>query len=141
MAWRSMLEAKARFCFWAGSFVPITLEQLARERGVLLSDKTTPCGLSFDPTTSDVGGRSSLAPRGPSSAASAQCIIYFLGWEMNTASFAMYTFSLSVLVQALLIISISGAADHGTPRTILSEVASAISASLPGCSPGPENAG
>lgn len=111
-----------------GSFVPITLEQLARERGVLLSDKTTPCGLSFDPTTSDVGGRSSLAPRGPSSAASAQCIIYFLGWEMNTASFAMYTFSLSVLVQALLIISISGAADHGRYRKTFLLVSAVVGA-------------
>ena len=82
---------------------------------MLLSDKTTPCGSSFDPTMLNAGNGSSLAPRGSSSAASAQCIIYFLGWEMNTASFAMYTFSLSVLVQALLIISISGAADHGTP--------------------------
>ena len=35
---------------------------------------------------------------------------------MNTASFAMYTFSISVLVQALLIISMSGAADHGRFR-------------------------
>jgi UMF1 family MFS transporter len=45
-----------------------------------------------------------------------QCIIYFLGTEINTASFALYTFSLSVLVQAILIISMSGAADHGTYR-------------------------
>lgn len=45
-----------------------------------------------------------------------QCIIYFLGAEINTASFALYTFSLSVLVQAVLIISMSGAADHGTYR-------------------------
>ncbi|TAQ83321.1 hypothetical protein B7494_g8354 [Chlorociboria aeruginascens] len=29
-----------------GSFIPITLEQLARENGVLLSDRTTPCGSS-----------------------------------------------------------------------------------------------
>ncbi|KAJ5670211.1 Major facilitator superfamily domain general substrate transporter [Penicillium maclennaniae] len=45
-----------------------------------------------------------------------QCIIYFLGSEINTASFALYTFSLSVLVQAILIISMSGAADHGNYR-------------------------
>jgi UMF1 family MFS transporter len=45
-----------------------------------------------------------------------QCIIYFLGAEINTASFALYTFSLSVLVQAVIIISMSGAADHGTYR-------------------------
>lgn len=43
----------------------------------------------------------------------------FLGADINTASFAMYTFSISVLVQALLIISMSGAADHGLYRKSL----------------------
>ena len=45
-----------------------------------------------------------------------QCIVKLFGTEINTASFAMYTFSISVLVQALLIISMSGAADHGNHR-------------------------
>ena len=36
--------------------------------------------------------------------------------QINTASFAMYTFSLSVLFQALLVVSISCAADHGNRR-------------------------
>ena len=45
-----------------------------------------------------------------------QCVVYILGVEINTASFAMYTFSISVLIQALLIISMSGAADHGRFR-------------------------
>lgn len=45
-----------------------------------------------------------------------QCVIYFLGVEINTASFAMYVFSISVLVQSLLVISISCAADHGNYR-------------------------
>ena len=36
--------------------------------------------------------------------------------EINTASFAMYTFSVSVLLQALLVVSISCAADHGHYR-------------------------
>ena len=45
-----------------------------------------------------------------------QCIVYIGGVEINTASFAMYTFSISVLIQALLIISMSGAADHGRFR-------------------------
>lgn len=51
--------------------------------------------------------------------ASNQCIIAFLGLEINTASFAMYTFSFSVLVQALVIITMSGAADHGRFRKTL----------------------
>lgn len=43
-------------------------------------------------------------------------MVYVLGLEINTASFAMYTFSLSVLFQALLVVSISCAADHGNSR-------------------------
>ncbi len=43
-------------------------------------------------------------------------MIYFLGLQINTASFAMYTFSISVLLQALLVVSISTAADHGNYR-------------------------
>ncbi|KAK3996421.1 putative autophagy-related protein 22 [Cladorrhinum sp. PSN332] len=82
------------------SFIPILLESLARENGVLLSDRTTPCGLSNDKHSGDGG----------------QCIVYVLGMEINTASFAMYTFSISVLLQALLVVSISSAADHGNYR-------------------------
>ncbi|KAG9243840.1 autophagy-related protein 22-like protein [Calycina marina] len=90
----------------AGSFIPITLEQMARENGVLLSDKVTPCGSSSShPIPHPHGGRDP-----------GQCIIYVLGMEINTASFAMYTFSLSVLFQALLVVSISCAADHGNYR-------------------------
>ncbi|KAK2600237.1 Autophagy protein 22 [Conoideocrella luteorostrata] len=82
-----------------GSFIPILLETLARENGVLISDPTKPCG-SSDSKTEDDG----------------QCIVYVLGLEINTASFAMYTFSVSVLLQALLVVSISCAADHGHYR-------------------------
>ena len=106
-----------------GSFIPITLEQLARERGFLLSDRTVSCSASFKTavptvfpnatTTNAVAGASTAhADRG-------QCIINFFGTDINTASFAMYTFSISVLIQALLIISMSGAADHGRYRKSL----------------------
>ncbi|KAI1283332.1 MFS general substrate transporter [Xylaria sp. FL0933] len=83
------------------SFIPILLESLARENGVLLSDRTTPCG---DSTQKHRGARES------------QCIVSVLGVDINTASFAMYTFSISVLLQALLVVSISCAADHGNYR-------------------------
>jgi MFS transporter, UMF1 family len=43
-------------------------------------------------------------------------VVFLLGLEINTASFAMYTFSVSVLLQALLVVSISSAADHGNYR-------------------------
>ncbi|KAI0136223.1 autophagy protein Atg22 [Xylariales sp. AK1849] len=83
------------------SFVPILLESLARENGVLLSDRKTPCP--------DSGAKK---PKGDDG----QCVVQILGVEINTASFAMYTFSISVLLQALLVVSISCAADHGDYR-------------------------
>ncbi|KAF2868886.1 autophagy-related protein 22-like protein [Massariosphaeria phaeospora] len=92
-----------------GSFIPVTLEQLARENGVLLSDGTTPCEASFQAAPPSI---LSLAAKPDSG----QCVVHILGVEINTASFAMYTFSISVLIQALLIISMSGAADHGRFR-------------------------
>ncbi|QSZ33908.1 hypothetical protein DSL72_005482 [Monilinia vaccinii-corymbosi] len=90
-----------------GSFIPITLEQLARENGVLLSDPTQPCGSS-----------STHLPPGlhPGNAKDSQCVIHLGGLQINTASFAMYSFSLSVLFQAILVVSISCAADHGNYR-------------------------
>jgi len=104
---RCLFKPKSLTCALA-SFLPITLEQLARDHGVLLSDKATPCRTTrstpVDPHKKQ--GHDELPA----------CIVYFLGAEINTASFAMYTFSLSVLVQALLIISMSGAADHGRFR-------------------------
>ncbi|KAI1130764.1 MFS general substrate transporter [Nemania abortiva] len=83
------------------SFIPILLESLARENGVLLSDRTTPCGDS-----AQKHGRHE----------NSQCVVSILGVDVNTASFAMYTFSISVLLQALLVVSISCAADHGNYR-------------------------
>ena len=93
-----------------GSFLPITLEQLARDQGFLLSDKSTPCSATWNPSRHvDVG----LAAQSPDAG---QCVVFIFGTEINTASLALYIFALSVLVQAILIISMSGAADHGSYR-------------------------
>jgi UMF1 family MFS transporter len=98
-----------------GSFIPVTLEQLARENGVLLSDRTTPCKASRPAMTPSFSATQlqSLWRPNPEKG---QCVVHIIGIEINTASFAMYTFSISVLIQALLIISMSGAADHGRFR-------------------------
>lgn len=98
-----------------GSFIPVTLEQLARENGVLLSDRTTPCKAPR-PATTPYFSASSLDALLRPSPERGQCVVHILGVEINTASFAMYTFSISVFIQALLIISMSGAADHGRFR-------------------------
>jgi UMF1 family MFS transporter len=95
-----------------GSFIPVTLEQLARENGVLLSDRSTPCKVAFDTSPPTIWSA-------PPSADKGQCVVDILGVEINTASFAMYTFSISVFIQSLLIISMSGAADHGRFRKTL----------------------
>ena len=95
----------------------------ARERGVLLSDGAVSCSAGINTTTPAEIPKTTpsykeahaLSPR----ADKGQCIIDFFGTNINTASFAMYTFSISVLLQALLIISMSGAADHGHYRKSL----------------------
>ncbi|TKA67972.1 Autophagy-related protein 22-2, partial [Cryomyces minteri] len=103
-----------------GSFVPIILEQLARERGVLQSDKTTPCRTSPEVyLPPGVNSTSTAASASSPHDSNGQCLVYIFGAEINTASFAMYTFSLSVLVQALVVISMAGAADHGRSRKAL----------------------
>lgn len=98
----------------AGSFIPITLEQLARENGVLLSDRSSPCKATFHHAVRNAFADASTAPS--SDPSNGQCIVHLLGHEINTASFAMYTFSVSVLIQTIVIISMSGAADHGNYR-------------------------
>src|ERR1700709_753682 len=92
-----------------GSFIPIALEQLARERGYLSTDRSIPCTSGLEPNPPSYN--STLGTRKSHDAP--QCILPIFGTEINTASFAMYTFSISVFIQSLLIISMSGAADHG----------------------------
>ncbi|KAK5132710.1 hypothetical protein LTR08_008676 [Meristemomyces frigidus] len=100
-----------------GSFAPVTLEQLARESGVLRSDGITPCvqpkGAPKDVTGSFVR---LFARANDSEEGGGQCMVRPFGRETSSASFAMYTFSAAVLVQALVLISFSPVADYGTYR-------------------------
>ena len=95
----------------------------ARERGVLLSDGAISCSAGINTTTPAEIPKSTPSYEEAHAlnpgADKGQCIIDFFGTNINTASFAMYTFSISVLLQALLIISMSGAADHGRYRKSL----------------------
>lgn len=86
----------------------MTLEQLSREVGVLWSDKSAPCMAPTEDTE-----RRRLLERLVPSREDDQCVVYPLGKETTTASFAMYTFSIAVLVQAIILISFSSFADHG----------------------------
>jgi len=107
-----------------GSFLPVTLEQLARENGVLRADGVTPCIAPVAAVPEMAGrmvhGALGLVGRGVAAAAEVVgreekqvCVVKLLGGDVNTASFAMYTFSLSVAVQALTLVSVSAIADHG----------------------------
>ncbi|KAF2083876.1 MFS transporter family protein [Saccharata proteae CBS 121410] len=95
-----------------GSFLPVTLEQMARENGVLRSDMTTPCMAAKKPDDGSADPSRLFKRDGDDNI----CVVHLLGHDVNTASFAMYTFSLAVLVQALTLVSISAIADHGTNR-------------------------
>lgn len=92
---------------YQGSFLPVTLEQLARERGVFFSNRSKPC-------IGSSGNASRLHVRVDENKEE-QCIVRFLGSDMTTASFAMYTFSAAVLVQAITLVCFSSFADHGMP--------------------------
>ena len=95
-----------------GAFIPITLEDLARgsPTAVLASDPTKSCRTRLDIPELAI----TLSPSRKH--ANNQCVFRLLGLEINTASFAMYTFSISVLLQALVVVTMSGAADHGKFR-------------------------
>ena len=95
--------------FATGSFLPMTLEQLAREVGVLHADKTTPCtGSTQTPRHSS---QPSLTARDEN-----QCIVDLFGYELNTSSFTLYSFSLAIVVQTLVLISIGAISDYGIVR-------------------------
>lgn len=72
------------------TYVPLLLEQFGRLNGVKLNDHSLPC----EPTDD-------------------KCVLpLFNGrWFIDTASFALYTFAVSVLFQTLLVINVSGVVD------------------------------
>lgn len=96
-----------------GAFIPITLEDLARgsPSAVLASDPSRSCK-----TKVDIPEMAAILSARDRKHANNQCVFRILGLEINTASFAMYTFSISVLLQALVVVTMSGAADHGRFR-------------------------
>lgn len=94
---------------YTGLFLPVLLEQLPREQGVLFSDRSKPC---VDPLGSGSAGR--LRARADGAGGDDQCIVRFMGSDVTTTSFAMYTTSAAVLVQAITLVCFSSFADHGT---------------------------
>lgn len=95
----------------AGSFLPVTLEQLAREHGVLRSDHSTSCITRS--VQHGAGSALSSLVRRAAAGENDQCVIQLFGRDIATSSFALYSFSLAVLCQALVLISFSPVADYG----------------------------
>ncbi|BFZ64971.1 Vacuolar fusion protein mon1 [Saitoella coloradoensis] len=88
-----------------GTFIPIVLESLAAKSGVLASDHVTPCLTQSESATAVEDGD--------------RCVLVVFGRDVDTASYALYVFSLSVVLQAIAVVSMSGAADHGNYRKLL----------------------
>ena len=110
-SWAS--EVFATIC--AAIFFPVNLEQLARENGVYAYDRQTPCTADLNITSLSLSPLSTmeLATLGAGKDKT-RCVVHFLGitW-MDSSSFALYTFSISTFLQAVLVVSMSGAADYG----------------------------
>ncbi|KAJ7902874.1 autophagy-related protein 22-like protein [Mycena olivaceomarginata] len=88
-------------------FLPICLEQFARDNGFLLPDRTERCTAAIGSTPAE--------PTEPTG----RCVVK-IGWLwIDTASFSLYVYSFSVALQALTVISMGGIADHPPHRKIL----------------------
>ncbi|KAH8105196.1 MFS general substrate transporter [Cristinia sonorae] len=86
-------------------FMPICLEQFARDNGFLMPDKINPCFVSAN-ITDGLSVAEATAP----------CVVK-LGWVwVDTASFSLYVKSIGVALQALVVISMGGIADHPPHR-------------------------
>ncbi|KAM5545828.1 hypothetical protein V8D89_000866 [Ganoderma adspersum] len=85
-------------------FLPICLEQFARDNGYLLPDKIYPCTPVATQPVANQGDQD------------ARCVVK-LGWLwIDSASFSLYVYSISVALQALTVISMGGIADHPPHR-------------------------
>lgn len=89
-----------------GAFLPVVLEQLARENGHFFSDRSKPC-------VEHAGSVRIRANNGTTDGQKEQCMIRLLGKDLSTSSFSLYTFSAAVLVQAIVLVLFSSFADHG----------------------------
>lgn len=92
-----------------GAFLPVVLEQLARENGTFFGDRSRPC-VEHGSGSGSVSGR---AVNGTVDGKKEQCMVRLLGKDLSTSSFSLYTFSAAVLVQAVVLILFSSFADHG----------------------------
>ncbi|KAK9462916.1 autophagy-related protein 22-like protein [Lipomyces oligophaga] len=93
-------------------YLPILLEQYARDNSVLAEDHSKHCYANGQTAIPSPESFSSTARPG-------QCVMPVMGGYIDPASFALYTFSISVCLQALVVVSMSGAADRGSFRKLI----------------------
>ncbi|ODQ68524.1 hypothetical protein NADFUDRAFT_45065 [Nadsonia fulvescens var. elongata DSM 6958] len=115
-----------------GTYVPILLEQFARYNGVLLADHLTPCMSTSSHNITDDPTSPLPFPGDNDTNEAVKCVVKVFGSYIDTSSFALYTFSISVLIQTLVVISMSGAADRGNFKKRLL-IAFSIMGSLSTC--------
>ncbi|KAK9479787.1 autophagy-related protein 22-like protein [Lipomyces japonicus] len=110
LGWLSFALAAEPYVVAAvGIYLPIILEQLARDNSVSAKDHSMPCNWEISEPVDP--------PYGPTPPETDhRCVIYAFGAYIDPASYALYTFSISVFFQAIVVISMSGAADRGNFR-------------------------
>ncbi|KAI9619424.1 hypothetical protein H4Q26_014186 [Puccinia striiformis f. sp. tritici PST-130] len=86
----------------ASLFLPITLEQLARDNGYTLPNHDSACS----------GSLKSIPAEALATDFSNACEVKLLGSWVETASFPLYVFSISVAIQAFVVGSLGDAADN-----------------------------
>lgn len=93
-----------------GTYTPLLLEQLARNNGVSATDHLTPC----TPQEGDP-----LGPVPPPEHMA--CVLPVMGGKfyIDTASYALYTFSFAVLFQTICVMTMSGIADNSNKKKTL----------------------
>ncbi|KAG2144452.1 autophagy-related protein 22-like protein [Suillus bovinus] len=94
-------------------FLPICLEQFARDNGFLQPERTESCSSLPGVSRANVDGRCAVK----------------IGWLwIDTASFSLYVYSMSVALQALTVISMGSIADRSSYRKPLLLTFAAIGA-------------
>ncbi|KAH9812929.1 autophagy-related protein 22-like protein [Melampsora americana] len=101
-------------------FLPITLEQFARDNGFRYPDHHLPCQASSKPIIKTFNQTIPMSTQPP------VCEVHLFGRWVDTASFPLYVFSISVAIQAVLVCSLGDAADHPTIRKSLLVIFAAI---------------
>lgn len=92
-------------------FMPMLLDGLPRAVGHIRGDPATPCGILESDTR--------------------PCVLFHVGaLEINTSSFAYYTIALSVLLQAVVFMSLGSLADYGRLRRRFLRISTWLGAAL-----------